>query len=177
MTVETLLPQNATAFERSMEQGLAHYGDAREVLIDTLWRPADCPEAVLPFLAWGLGVRNWNPGWPEATRRRVVAEALSVHRRRGTPGAIRAVLDAIGADADVEERPGGAAFMMDICITNSAELAPGVTEASIRAQIDDAKRASVHYILALTQGLGCSSLGIAAAVRGVQVARVALTIP
>ena len=169
MTVATLLPPNASPFERSLEQAMAFRGDEREVFIDKLWRPFECPIEVLPFLAWGLGVRRWDPAWPEAVRRQAVADAIAVHRIRGTLGAVEAALDEIGAVYDIEERPGGAAFKMAISVFNSNTLLGETDPAKIREYVDDVKRFSVHYDLALAASLGCSPIRIAAGVAGVQI--------
>ena len=80
----------------------------RQVLIDDLWRPFECPVEALPFLAWGLGVQRWDAGWPIEVRRRAVAGAIRRHKIRGTLGAVKAALDEVGAVYDIEERPGDA---------------------------------------------------------------------
>ena len=169
-TVETLLPPNATAFERSLEQAMAPAGDRRRIFIDTLWRPFDCPIEVLPFLAWGLGVRRWDPAWPEAVRRQAVADAIDVHRTRGTRGAVKAALDEVGAIYDLDERPNGEPFRMKVAIRNSNTLLGNTDIGVMRAYIDDAKRYSVHFDLEFLSSLECSFVHIAAGVAGVQVA-------
>ena len=165
-----LLPPNASPLERALEQSMARQGDERDVDIDRLWRPYECPVAVLPFLAWALGVQRWDPGWPEATRRHVAADAIAVHRLRGTLGAIEAALDEIGAVYDIEERPGGINFTMAIAIYNSSTLLGTTDTARIGEYIDDVKRYSVHYTIALTASLRHSSILVAAGAAAVQVA-------
>ncbi len=93
----SLLPANATPLERAIESVFAARLDAIPAEApDTLWDPATCPEVYLPWLAWALEVETWNPTWELATRRQVVADALEVHRRRGTVGAVRRALTAAG---------------------------------------------------------------------------------
>lgn len=169
MTVATLLPPNASPLERSFEQAMAPYGDEREVFVDKLWRPFECPIEVLPFLAWALGVRRWDPAWPEAVRRQAVADAIAVHRIRGTLGAVEAALDEVGAVYDIEERPGGADFTMAVSVYNSNTLLGETDVAALREYIDDVKRFSVHYDLALAASLDCSPIHIMAGVGGVQI--------
>lgn len=176
MTVETLLPPNATAFERSLEQAMAPAGDRRPIFIDTLWRPFDVPVEVLPFLAWGLGVRRWDPAWPEAVRRQAVADAIAVHRTRGTLGAVKAALDGVGAIYDIDERPNGEAFRMKISVRNSNTLLGNTDPDVMRGYIDDAKRYSVHYDLEFLSSLDCSFVHVAAGVAGVQVADFSLEV-
>ena len=161
---EVLLPPNAAPFERAAEQSMALYGDRRPIVIDTLWDPARCPEALLPFLAWGLGVRRWDPDWPEATRRKVVAEAIATHRRRGTLGAVRTALDDIDAVYDLIERPGGAAHRIDVRIYNSNTLLGTTPVAVVREYIEDAKRLSVHYTLTLAASIEAIDVAVLAGV-------------
>ena len=173
---EVLLPPNASPLERNLERSMALYGDEREVLIDKLWRPYECPVEVLPFLAWGLGVRRWDPTWPDAVRRHVVADAIEVHRVRGTLGAVEAALDDIGAVHDVEERPSGADFTVAVTIHNSTTLLGTNDVATLREYIDDAKRFSVHYDLTLEATLDRSLIALAAGVGGVQIGAFSLEI-
>ena len=164
-----LLPPNASPTERALEQSMALYGNPRDVVIDRLWRPFEAPEEILPWLAWGLGVRRWDPAWPEATRRQAIAGAIDVHRKRGTLAAVETALDAIGAAHDVVERPGGAHHLLSVNVYNSNTLLGETDTASIREYIDDAKRFSVHYDLTLTASLDCSFVGLLAGVAGVQI--------
>ena len=173
-----LLPPNASPLERALELSMAHYGDVDErvVPIDLLWRPREIPVQALPWLAWGLGVKRWDPTWPEATRREVVAGALETHRRRGTLAAVRRTLDDIGAVYDLVERPGDAAHTMAVSILNSNALLGTTDTATIKAYIEDAKRFSTHFTLAVASSLGATEIGVAAGAAGVAVADIALTI-
>lgn len=176
MTATPLLPPNASPLERDLEQSMALYDAPRDIVLERLWRPQECPEAVLPFLAWGLGVRRWDPAWPLETRREAVADAIAVHRTRGTLGAVQDALDAIGAVHDITERPNGAAFRMAIAIYNSNALLGETDPATLREYVDDAKRLSVHYDMRLTASLALSPIPVAAAVGGVQVGHFALRV-
>ena len=171
--VQTLLPPNATAMERALEQAASRASKVPVPIAD-VWNPATCPPSVLPWLAWALSVDRWDPDWPIATKRQVVADSIGVHRRKGTLAAVEQVLEDIGAVYDIEERPGGQAFRMAIAILNSGSI---LTEdiQGIREQIDGAKRRSVRYDLSLQAG---ASLAVAAAARvgAVQVADVTLEI-
>ncbi|MBQ4826554.1 phage tail protein I [Leisingera sp. HS039] len=59
--------------------------------------------AWLDHLAWEHSVDVWDAGWPEEVKRRVVAASAEVHRYKGTPHAIKAVLAALGLPGDVVE--------------------------------------------------------------------------
>ena len=86
--VESLLPPNATAGMRAIEQAAARRLAAIDTPVATLWSPATCPAALLPWLAWAFAVDVWDSAWPEATKRSVIAASLEVHRRKGTRGAL-----------------------------------------------------------------------------------------
>jgi phage tail P2-like protein len=92
---ETLLPPNATAQEVATDLATARIADV-PVPLDTLWNPLTCPEAVLPWLAWALSIDEWDAGWPEDRRRETIAQALFVHRRKGTLAAVRTALITAG---------------------------------------------------------------------------------
>jgi phage tail P2-like protein len=86
----SLLPPNATQFERALEAGAAR--------IAGLTAPADiddpmaCPVEVLPWLAWGLSVDTWDADWSEADKRAAVADSIELHRRKGTRMSVETVL-------------------------------------------------------------------------------------
>lgn len=90
----SLLPPNASALERRLEQVLARI-EQIDVPIRDLWNPATCPLALLPWLAWALSVDTWRSDWPEATKRAVVAASPSVHRLKGTAGAVKRAVAAV----------------------------------------------------------------------------------
>lgn len=93
----TVLPPNSTSIERTIEATDSHI-DKLDVLIDALWDPETCPPAFLPWLAWSFSVDTWDPSWPIAIKRQVIAESFDVHRRKGTRGAIRRALEAMDLD-------------------------------------------------------------------------------
>lgn len=103
MSEATLLPPNATPAERAVEAAAG----ARMAAIPTpqasLWDPATCPAAILPWLAWAFSVDHWRSSWPEATKRAVIAAAPEVHRLKGTRGAVRRALQAMNARVDLRE--------------------------------------------------------------------------
>lgn len=61
-----------------------------------LWNPETCPDSVLPWLAWALSVDNWDAAWPAERKRAVIAAAVAIHRKKGTPWSVKAALDAAG---------------------------------------------------------------------------------
>lgn len=106
MTVASLLPRNATALERAVEQVSAP-SDSADV-IRPAYRPAEIPAATLPWLAWAFDV----PLWPAdlAERRGIVADSWNLHRLRGTLGGLRAVARYTGAEITKATTPPAKCF-------------------------------------------------------------------
>lgn len=86
----SLLPPNATSAERALEAAMRSGIDLSAV--GDLWNPATCPAYVLPFLAWGLAISQWDPEWTEAEKRAAVADAIPFHQRKGTRAAVEEIL-------------------------------------------------------------------------------------
>ncbi len=91
----SLLPQNATGPELAIEQAIAG-ADGIPVALRDLWRPDACPANLLPWLAWAMSVDEWEPSWPESRKRDVIARSVTIHRRKGTVGAVRDAIAAAG---------------------------------------------------------------------------------
>ncbi|MCU7933734.1 MAG: phage tail protein I [Candidatus Thiodiazotropha sp. (ex Dulcina madagascariensis)] len=102
-----LLPYNATELQQDLANAAVDLLAAAPAFIDdlnNLWNPATCRIDLLPYLAWALGVDEWDPDWDEATQRTMVAEAHAVHAIKGTPAAIKRVLSLAGyGDATITE--------------------------------------------------------------------------
>lgn len=104
--VQSLLPPNASDLEIAIDGATARVG-AVPLKIGDLWNPERCPAAVLPWLAWALSVDYWRSDWPEDVKRRVIAEAIPIHFKKGSVSSIRRALQASGyADAQITERVG-----------------------------------------------------------------------
>lgn len=101
----SLLPINATAQERALDLSAARLGTV-PVPIKTLWDPQTCPAGILPWLAWALSVDDWSPEWTEQQKRGAIEASIEVHRRKGTIGALRRALSAIGYEVHIDERTG-----------------------------------------------------------------------
>ena len=145
----SLLPPNATAFERALEAALARGSEAGggnfDIPIRKLWSAADCPPALLPYLAWTLGVEEWDPDWPAAVKRAAVANAFAIHREKGTLAGLKRVLSTAGAEYEYVERPAGVAMTAKLSILNSnAVYLPDITRAVGRV-----KRASLQLDIEL----------------------------
>lgn len=100
--VDSLLPPNSTATERSLEQATARTA-AVPVQIALLWNPDACPEHLLPYLAWALSVDDWDSRWPLENKRAVLRAAVPLHRVKGTRASVERALAAIGFNIDLSE--------------------------------------------------------------------------
>ncbi|MDO9428445.1 MAG: phage tail protein I [Methylobacterium sp.] len=99
-----LLPSGATPLEKAWAdtQG-ARAGTVDPDIVRTITDPWRCPAALLPWLAYSFSVDVWDPDWPEATKRAVIAASPEVHRIKGTRRAIRVALEALGLGAQITE--------------------------------------------------------------------------
>lgn len=99
---DTLLPSNATAYERAMEAATARLGDVPVPLRES-WNPDTCPVPLLPWLASAFSVDAWNTDWTEAQKRQTIRDSVFVHRHKGTIGAVRGALASLGFGARIQE--------------------------------------------------------------------------
>ena len=95
-----LLPPNASALERAIAATGAGI-DTLPVAVRDIWNPATCPVALLPWLAWALAVDEWDETWSEAVKRTVIADAIQVHRHRGTVWSLKKSLAPLGMAVDI----------------------------------------------------------------------------
>ena len=86
----TLLPPNATPLERALAKACAMPHKPEK--IRRLWSPQTCPFELLPWLAWAWSMDDWDPSWTEAQQRAIVAASANLHKKKGTPWAIREVV-------------------------------------------------------------------------------------
>lgn len=95
-----LLPPNASPLERT----IAATGTRVETLpvnLRDLWSPSRCPVDLLPWLAWSLAVDEWKDYWDEAAKRAAIADAIQIHRHRGTVWSLKRALAPLGMSIDV----------------------------------------------------------------------------
>ncbi|NEG58183.1 phage tail protein I [Pantoea agglomerans] len=142
MRVKTLLPPNATAAERALEQVMAHVGDL-PLDIRTVKNPDTCPAVLLPWLAWEYAITWWDESWTEAQKRSVIKSAAGVNKRRGTGGAVRRALAALDYPCEVIEwfrdTPKAAPYTFRVKIHGNN--IPEETLARLAFRVNDAKNA------------------------------------
>lgn len=101
--MDALLPKNASALERAVSAAIGRFDPPARV--PALWDAATCPLGLLPHLAWALAVDDWDATWGEDRKRAAIANALYIHRHKGTPAAIRRALATVEqGDATLIER-------------------------------------------------------------------------
>jgi phage tail P2-like protein len=102
-----LLPPNASQTSRALADA---FGQELDIPVPnyTLWDPQSCPANILPWLAWSLSVDEWDDNWTEEQKRDAISASVTVHRQKGTIGALKRALQAIGYDVEVDEDTGQA---------------------------------------------------------------------
>lgn len=118
--------------------------EQRQDHIEMYFDPRTCPVSFLPWLASWLGL-TFNPHWPEARRRRLLAQAMDLYRWRGTRyGLIRMIEVCTGLTPVIIENP-LEPFVFRIRITGTSENA--VDKEFIEELIRIHKPAHAGYIL------------------------------
>lgn len=101
--LSTLLPPNATPHEQAIEVAAAASVESIANPFYTLWNPLTCPEHILPWLAWAFSVEKWDSAWPEQVKRQTIMASATIHRLKGTIGAVRRALETLGYEINVSE--------------------------------------------------------------------------
>lgn len=142
-----LLPAGSSPLEIAAAQACAQLGNV-PVPLRQLWNTDLCPLPLLPYLAWAWSVDRWDESWPETTKRAVVKSSAYLHKRKGTIGALRRVVEPLGYLIRVTEwwktgeTPG--TFRLDVGV-----LETGITDEmyfELERLIFDAKPCSRHLI-------------------------------
>lgn len=97
-----LLPPSSTPLERALADTVAKVSTV-PTPARNLWNPDTCPVELLPWLAWAFSLDDWDVTWTEAQQRAAVKASYSVHRYKGTIGAVRDALQALGYGVQVQE--------------------------------------------------------------------------
>ena len=123
---EPLLPANHTPLEAALAAVLAPGVDTE--ILRTLWDADRCPIAWLPWLAWALRVEGWELAESEEAKRAMIKGSLALHRKKGTPWAVREVIQRLGfGEVDLVE--GRVARRRDGSITRNGDHVHGRTNA------------------------------------------------
>ena len=145
---ESLLPPNRTQLEKALEAVICQRtGVLDPDLIRKLWNPWECPIELLPWLAWALSVDVWDDNWAEATKRKLVANSVQLHRKKGTLWAINQALQNLSVNADMTEwwqtEPEGPNGTATLDAQVSELMAQNVSVDQLIQSVERAKRYSI----------------------------------
>ncbi|WP_030128508.1 phage tail protein I [Pseudomonas sp. QTF5] len=149
MSDASLLPSNRTPLEQALAQVSLGNPDLANVLRDMI-SPDTCPAELLPWLAIQRSVDRWDPDWSETIKRKVVKESFEVHKRKGTVGALRRVVEPFADIIDITEwhelepmgEPG--TFSLSLALFDSGLSEQGIAE--LERMINDTKPISRHLV-------------------------------
>lgn len=97
----TVLPRSASRLEADIvdlysqrqKDELLYEG---EIPVRHLWNPDTCPPALLAYLECSMSVHGDAVEFSETQRRNFIKRSLDIHRKKGTIGSIKAVVEALG---------------------------------------------------------------------------------
>jgi phage tail P2-like protein len=176
----TLLPPCSTPLERNLEAVTARTTDIPVPLRD-LWNPETCPESLLPWLAWSLGIDAWKPYWPLSIKRALIKDAINVKRKKGTVKSVRDIVAAFGASIVLQENwqtnPPGVPHGFSIVINANSMGGEPVTAEFQQDIIDEITRTKpARSRFTVTAGVSASAqLALAGAARAAIYTRLELT--
>lgn len=162
-----LLPHNSTQLERALATA-CDLGIDPEI-IRGVADSARCPVNFLPWLAWAMSVEGWEAADTEEQQRALIRQSIPIHKHKGTVGAIRRVLKAVGVTATYKEWtqiPGAVPYSFELIAWANDNrpgegtiLSPQLFQ-RLRALIDATKNERSHYQLKLGARFD-STLGLA----------------
>lgn len=118
----TLLPSNATPQERALEGATERISDV-PVLVRESKDPIVCQPALLPWLAFEYSVDIWESNWTDEQKRETIRESVYVHQHKGTIGAVKRALAALGYDVTIQEwfnqLPAGSPYTFDVLLDSN----------------------------------------------------------
>lgn len=176
----SLLPPNATTLELALEAATTRL-DAIATDIRALWSPDDCPEGLLPWLAWSLSLDSWSADWSVTVKRARVRAAIAIARRKGTAESVRSVVESFGGAVTLrewwEKGGSGVPHTFDLALTLSSMNGVPATAAFVNTVIAEVERTKpVRSHFSFTQGVATrAGLELAAFARPVTYARLTLT--
>lgn len=131
-----LLPPNSTPAERALSEAMARIGDV-PVIVKQVWNADTAPENILPWLAWAFSVDDWDVNWSEQQKRDTIKSAVASQRIKGTIGAVKIQLAALGINIQIQEWfnqfPEGNPYTFKLIINTSQE---SLTQIGIRKIFD-----------------------------------------
>lgn len=148
--MNSLLPPNSTALELALEQLIREQFDFGMDLSEV--NNADkCPAGFLPWLAWSRSVDTWDNAWTDAQKRAVIKASFSVHKAKGTIGAVRNAVGALGYRTKITEwwQYNGTPYTFKVTVFINDRPMDAAAQASMRDVITQAKNGRSGYQLDL----------------------------
>jgi phage tail P2-like protein len=175
----SILPPNSTTLEQAIESSTTRL-DAINTDLRVLWSPDDCPENLLPWLAWSLSLDSWSADWPVAVKRARVRKAIEIARRKGTAESVSTVVESFGGAVAMREwwQTGGSGVphTFDLVLTLASMNGKAATASfvdSVIAEVERTKPVRSHFTF--TQGIAAGTeLEVAAVARPVAYTRLEL---
>lgn len=175
-----LLPPSASNVETALSETCQRINDIPTPLRD-LWNPDTCPENLLPWLAWAMGIDTWKSYWPLSVKREIIKNAVTIKRQKGTVKSVRDVAAAFGASVALRENwqqtPPGAPHGFDIAINVNDPNGQAVTAEFIEDIISEIGRTKpARSFFTVTSGIdAAATLNITATARPVLMVRLLLS--
>lgn len=139
----SLLPPNATRFERDLEI-LSRRLDVIPTPLRDLVNVETIPERFMPWLAFTRSVDSWNPGWSPRVKRNLIASSIDLHRRKGSAGSVRAIVRAFGGQIALREwwqmDPPGQPHTFDMVLTLTGDDGEAASQRFIEEVIEEVAR-------------------------------------
>lgn len=146
----SLLPCNATEFEKSMEQATAIM-ENQYVTIRDYWNISSIPVQQMPWLAWEWSVDNWDSNWSEQTKRNMLKDSFFYHRKKGTLQSVQDIIQDLGSNISIKEwwqtDPIGSPYTFHAVVDSGAGESTGVLQKQLFLAIDQSKPVRSHYTL------------------------------
>lgn len=140
--MSSLLPPSASSAEQALEGSIERISDV-PVLVRSMWNPATCPSAILPWLAWAFSVDQWDPTWTDDQKRASITAAVVVQRYKGTIGSVREAVASLGIDVQVLEwfaqTPIGDPYTFELTLTADQVGIPQPTLSKLLDIVDSTK--------------------------------------
>lgn len=152
-----------------MEGAAARLSDV-PVLVRESKDAGACPAVLLPWLAHHYSVDAWQSDWTDAQKRQTIRDSVFIHQHKGTIGAVRSALAALGIGVRVQEwfnkTPAGTPYTYSLLLDVDQV---GVTQAqllSVQGVVEASKNLRSHLDqMVLTVTTQCGP--VVAAVAGV----------
>lgn len=144
-----LLPSSATPQERALDDATARIGDV-PVPVRQVWDADTCPSSILPWLAWAFSVDTWPSGMSVDQQREAIKASVSVHQHKGTIGAVREALSALGIGMRIiewwQESPAGAPYTFRIELTATQDPITLESMSRVFAVVGRTKNVRSHLV-------------------------------